>query len=82
MKDIHFCTHTLYTECQHSLAAQQMTFVYFPSFMVTVGLGLADPVPRSAVREASVGLLLSGVEVVDLGHIDHPLGHAVASMRY
>ena len=84
MKDTHLCTHTLYTVCRHmhSLTAQQMTFVYFPSSMVTVALGLADSVPRSAVRETSVGLLLSGVEVGDLGHIDHPLEHAVASMRY
>ena len=78
MKDIHLCTHILCTV--HSLAAQ--TFVYFLSSMVTVALGLADPVPRSDVREASVGLLLSGVEVGDLSTIDHPLGHALGSMRY
>ena len=44
----------------------------------TVALMLPDPVPDCDVREPSVGLLLPGGEVGDLGPIDHPLGHAVA----
>ena len=41
----------------------------------------ADPISDGAVRQASVGLLVAGGEVSDLGAIDHPLGHAVAWHR-